>query len=399
MVSESREGPAHCLVEFLQREGYRFNFFQAALLLERAFPNSPAPGDTPNLNDERVRFRPATGSGFPANSVIKIQETPLVHRQPDGEKPGGDGDEAKVIEVVLSFMGLYGVASPLPSYFADAIASATPGSEALKDFLDMFNHRLYALLYQSWKKYRHYLSFRSDGGDFISQYMMCLAGLGLPAQQQAMHIPPVRAMAYAGALGSRFHSAGGLAALISDYLDGVPAQVREFMPQWLPVPERIAVGGDFRLGKNVLLGKEFLDIASKVRLTLGPLDWETFWRLRPGTPDTLAVQELFKLYSRDSLVFDFEFILLSESMPRYQLGAPDFRLGWNIFLGKPKQQYVPVVARPVSRQGYSTQTYSPADKKSGRSATSEKSQSAKPSGKNVEFLHDSAIHEDTTLSH
>jgi type VI secretion system protein ImpH len=393
MVIETQNGHTHDLKQYLMREGHRFSFFQAVWLLEQIFPEAPSPGESPDFKDEPFRFRPTTSFGAQPNSVMQIREAPRVHRHPET-------DDGKVIEVLLSIMGLYGVESPLPQYLAEAIASEAPNSEALKDFLDIFNHRIYSLYYQAWKKYRHYLSFRPDGKDLITQTMLCLAGLGLPAQQKSMRLPPMRALAYAGLLGSRFHSADGLAAMISDYLDGVPVAVRELMPQWLPVPERVALGGRFQLGKNIVIGKKFLDLASKVRLVIGPTDHNTFYRLRPGTADTRALQELFLLYSRDGLVFDFEFILVSASIPSYKLGAPDFRLGWNIFLGKPKQQHVAVMTRPVSRNGGWNQTHSPVEtKKDVRDKSVEKNKNVKPNGKPVAILRDSAIHETTIFEH
>jgi len=392
MAAEPRQGRSDHLIELIQREGYRFNFFQAVALLEKLFPEAPSPGETSDLKRERLRFRPAPGFGFPANSVIHIKERSLVHREPEDDEPRVP-DDRKVIEVLVSFMGLYGVDSPLPNYFSGTIASEAPGHEALQDFLDIFNHRLYALFYQTWKKYRHYLSFRRDAKDLLSQHLLGLGGLGLPALQERLHVPPARMIAYAGLLGSRHRSADGLAALISDYLNGAPVAVRQFMPQWLPVPQRLILGQAFALGRNTVIGEKFLDCSGKVRLVLGPLDSEVFDRLRPGLPDREAVQELFQLYVRDSLVFDLEFILNAETMARYRLGGAGFELGWNIFLGKPKEQYVTVTARSDSRNGYWQKINTAAQKNDGRQTAQKRSRAAKPNDADLELIHESAVHE------
>ena len=346
MAAASGEGHPHPVIEYFEREGYRFNFFQAVSLLERAFPESPSPGERFALDQERLRFRPAPGSGFPPNSIARIKERPRVHRQHENAPDyGQDKDQTKVIEIVLSFLGLYGVDSPLPQYFSYPIAAGEPGAEALQDFLDIFNHRIYSLFYQAWKKYRHYLSFRPEAQDRLSQHMLCLGGLGERTLQQALKLPPARLMAYAGLLGTRFHCADGLAAMMSDYLNGVAVTVRQFIPQWLPIPERRQLGHACALGRNVVIGKKILDYASRICLVVGPIDSDTFWQFQPGTPDWEALHALFRLYTRDSLVFDLEFLLKTDNLPPYRLGANYARLGWNIFLGPPKERVVKIAVR------------------------------------------------------
>ncbi|VTN21007.1 type VI secretion protein [Klebsiella pneumoniae] len=50
--------------------------------------------------------------------------------------------------VRVTFMGLYGVESPLPTHYSDDIAQRREGVEATEDFLDIFNHRLIAQYYR-----------------------------------------------------------------------------------------------------------------------------------------------------------------------------------------------------------------------------------------------------------
>ena len=350
MAAASGAGHPHPVIEYFEAEGYRFNFFQAVSLLERAFPDSPSPGESFELEKERLRFRPAATFGHSPNSIVRIQERPRVHREHENAPDYGQAqDQGRVIEVVLSFLGLYGADSPLPQYLSYPIAEGAPGAEALQDFLDIFNHRLYSLLYQAWKKHRHYLSFRPEANDLLSQYALCLGGLGAPALQQALKLPPTRLMAYAGLLSTRFHCADGLAAVISDYLDGVEVKVRQFVPQWLPIPERRQLGRDSRLGRNIVIGSKVLDYASKITLVVGPIDNDKFWQFQPGTPDWNSLHALFQLYTRDCLAFDLEFLLKTDNLPPYRLGAPYARLGWNIFLGQPQAPVVKITVHPEQK--------------------------------------------------
>lgn len=66
--------------------------------------------------------------GFPV-SELKTVET-------DPERPDAPPT------VRITFMGLYGVDSPLPTGYIDDIAQKREGYEAQEAFLDIFNHRM-----------------------------------------------------------------------------------------------------------------------------------------------------------------------------------------------------------------------------------------------------------------
>ncbi|MDP0995861.1 type VI secretion system baseplate subunit TssG, partial [Klebsiella pneumoniae] len=51
-----------------------------------------------------------------------------------------------------TFMGLYGVDSPLPTAYLDDIALHRDGHEALQGLLDIFSHRIMTQFYRIWRK-------------------------------------------------------------------------------------------------------------------------------------------------------------------------------------------------------------------------------------------------------
>ena len=57
----------------LFREGYQFDFFQSVRLLEIFLPGGKSTGETSDLNEERIRFRPHHGLAFPATDVRSIE--------------------------------------------------------------------------------------------------------------------------------------------------------------------------------------------------------------------------------------------------------------------------------------------------------------------------------------
>jgi type VI secretion system protein ImpH len=254
--------------------------------------------------------------------------------------------------MILAFMGLYGVASPLPNYISELIATQEEETLPLQAFLDIFNHRFYSLFYRSWKKYRYYLQFESEGKDRFSQYMLSLLGLGTRVLSDKIGVPPTRLIAYSGIIGHRVHCAEGLRRLISDYFGGIEVNILEFMPRWVAIPEQISLGirnSEFRsarLGENVVIGKKILDCSSKFRVALGPLSLKEYLRFLPDGVDTQALYRLIRFYATEQLDFDVELRLKTKEVPPLQLGSELAQLGRTIWLGEPQGDVVSVVVAP-----------------------------------------------------
>ncbi len=86
--------------------------------------------------------------GFPV-SELKSVEQDLDH--PDAPPT-----------VRTTFLGLYGVDSPLPTAYLDYIAQRRDGHEAMMAFLDIFNHRFITQYYRIWRKYNYLTSFEPE---------------------------------------------------------------------------------------------------------------------------------------------------------------------------------------------------------------------------------------------
>lgn len=339
MATEDRQESFN-IIERIFREGHRFNFFQAVYLLEKIYKNAAPPGETGPLEKEIIRFLPNPGLGFPPTDICQIQKEQ-------------DDKGRETIKMILSFMGLYGVASPLPKFISELIAKQEEETHPLQAFLDIFNHRLYSLFYRSWKKYRYYLQFVSGGEDRFSQYMLSLLGLGTRALSDLVGVPPTRLIAYSGVIGHRVHSSEGLRGLLSDYLGGIEVTILEFMPRWVSIPEQISLGSkspdnrdvQAKLGENIVIGKNILDHSSKFRVVLGPLNLDDYRRFLPDGADVQALYRLIRFYTPAQLDFDVELRLKKEEAPKFKLGSELAQLGRTSWLGEP-QEDVPIVIVP-----------------------------------------------------
>jgi type VI secretion system protein ImpH len=358
------------VIDKLYRKGYKFNFFQAVNLLERLYRmverdaeagNSESeyteyasPGGDGPLSQEAIRFQASVKLSFPSADISRIDQI--------------DHNSLESTRMILTFMGLYGVSSPLPPYFSQMLAElddteeylgeeedTEEGIKALRLFLDIFNHRTYSLFYRGWKKYRYHLQFEAEARDRFSQYMLSLIGLGTPALQEAVGVDVPRLIAYSGHLGQRMRNSCGLQNMLRGYFGGIHVKITEFMPRWVPIPEQYRAHLDrrVRLGENFTIGQKIRDVNGKFRITLGPLSLQMFRDFLPRGQYFRELNRIVKFYAPDQLSFDVELLLRKEDVPPMKLSAVQAyadpnadeaaQLGWTSWLGKPIDDIVSVV--------------------------------------------------------
>ncbi len=313
------------LKERLTRSGHRFDFVQAMSLLEAVCPEATPPGEAGPLEREALRIRSHPALGFPPGDVHSIAQL--------REKP-------QRFQVVLNFMGLTGVSSPLPGYFVEMIARRGEGSEPLADFLALFEHRLYSLFWRAWKKYRLDLAVDEISERRRTRFLLGLAGLSLPALGPKTGLDPLRVAGFAGLLGTVRPTAAGLRNLVSGYFGGRPVHVQEFVSRHFYVEGRPGLGGDggprsARLGENALVGDSVLDRSTLVRIVVGPLPLVDYLALLPGGDWALPLAELARVYLPAQFDYQIQLVLRHEEIPACRLGNPQARLGWLSWLGRP----------------------------------------------------------------
>ncbi len=304
--------------ERLSRAGHRFDFFQAVWLLERAARGAVPVGQRGPVADERVRFRPDVSMAFPATDVARISSY-----------ADADADAKFLIEE--TFLGLYGVATPLPLHYAAdilrgteaggaprAAGAASPAADPVRDFLDVFHHRVISLFYRSWLKYRYERAYAAPGRDVLTEYLRLLCGLPHGTKEQALGVPPLRLLRYAGTLTQHPRSAATLAGLLSDYWGDLAVQVQQFVGEWLPVAEadqnRLGLLNSAP-GQDLTVGAQIYDLGGSFRITVGPVDWETYLSFVPGGPRFNATRALTRLYASDPLAFSLEVLIAAREIP------------------------------------------------------------------------------------
>ncbi|CNI32031.1 type VI secretion protein [Yersinia frederiksenii] len=244
------------LTQALSQDIWRVNFYRFCQLLEQASPNSPLLGGTSHPGTDPVRFRPWPGMGFPV-SELKVVET---------EEDNPDLPPT----VRTTFLGMYGVDSPLPSTYLDDIALRREGHEALTAFLDIFNHRITTQYYRIWRKYAYPATFEAGGTDATSQCLLGLVGLGIPGTAEHIATPVSRFLALLGTMRLPTRNAEGIRALVNLLAPDTEATVVQHDPVKIHVTPRSRLSRENRvsLSQRATLGKTAKEANSRVKVTL-----------------------------------------------------------------------------------------------------------------------------------
>lgn len=205
-----------------------FEFFQAVRALERLLPSRKPVGRFGDPGEEIVRFAVHPDLAFPASEIYSLN-------LPTGAGPA---------RMAVNFIGLTGPEGVLPYYYSQLVTERVRARDtALRDFLDLFHHRIISLFYRAWEKYRFEVAHERDRHDLLTQHLKDLIGLGAEGLQERLGIRDEALLFYAGLLAPGQRSAAALQQLIADYF-GVPVEVEQFVGGWYPlaVNTQCAVG-------------------------------------------------------------------------------------------------------------------------------------------------------------
>lgn len=296
-----------------------FSFFQLNSLLRRyaSLYNS--------MHDDQfvVRYRAKPSLGFPASDV-------------DGCEQHGT-DFQQFLDVTVTFMGLYGPASPLPAFYTERIIQSSETNNPSRDLMDMFNHRFIDLLQNCWEKYRYFSQYRSGGEDQYSRWLLSMLGVQPELLQQAGCLRWQRILPFAGILLGNVCSGDLLCKIIRAYFGLTDVLVQPWVKRQIQVADdqtnRIGQR-NVELGQDCVLGDSLEDCSGKFALHIGQL---TPAQYRGFLPDGAVFSELVQLVRfalKDPLDFDLHLRVADGASEAMQLDDSNGRLGWNCFLGE-----------------------------------------------------------------
>jgi type VI secretion system protein ImpH len=330
MGAESREpDPAvtlpltpDALPERLRTSPGDFSFFQAVRLLQQLAGAENPIGSFDRPSEEVVRIGARASMSFPPTEIQSLSE----NRDPDGP-----------LKMTVNFFGLTGPSGMLPTRYTELVVERMYARDpTLRDFFDIFNHRMTSLLYRAWEKYRFPVAYERSGKDAFTGYLFDLIGMGTGGLRNRMAIPDQALVCYEGLLAQFPRSAPAFRQMLEDYFE-VPVEVQPFAGCWRPLDagsRTCFMDGSSRseqLGVGIVLGDEVWDQQSVVRVRLGPMTLGQYRDFLPAGAAHEPLKALSRFFCGDDLDVEAQLILKREEAPRVSLGAegvPQASLGW-----------------------------------------------------------------------
>ena len=324
------------MIEKLRNESEAFNFFQAVRILEQwqreTHEDAAAIGGDGSPSKEAVRFLALPALSFPGQDIASLKEK----------------NEQWVMEV--AFTGLTGPQAVLPEHYTRLLLERLRSRDsALRNFFDLFNHRVVSLFFRAWEK--HYLPAQFDEHShtahdeepLFTQGLFALAGLGEPALRDRQSFPDAALLFYSGHFSNQRRTSEGLEQILSEYFN-LPVEVQEFAGQWLrlerhhrsQLPRRDQTQTAHNvLGSSIVIGERVWDVQSKFRVVLGPLQLKQFEQFLPSGDAYQPLLDLTRSFAGVEYDFDIVLVLKADQVPPCCLGDKNqpAHLGWNTWLG------------------------------------------------------------------
>lgn len=306
--------------EKLRREPFSFEFFQAVRLLERFLPDRTSVGKFAQPEKEVARFAAHPSLAFPASQI-----------------QGMEWRENAPVQMTVNFMGLQGPEGVLPNPYTSLIIERQRAADtSLRDFFDLFNHRIISLFYRAWRKYRFDVACEHGERDLFSRHLLSLIGLGTEGLRDRQAISDDSLIYYSGLLAQKPRSAQALQQILADYF-AVPVAIEQFAGGWCRLDAETQCRLDDtksaseELGLGAVVGDEVWNQQSRVRVVLGPLSLDRYADFLPEGKSYDPLRAWLRFFSNDEWDFEVKLILEREQVPACTLGAEGIsgpQLGW-----------------------------------------------------------------------
>ena len=314
--------------ERLLKAGAEYGFFQAVRLIRLMLRRLEQNGlkDASSIEGHFLRVRPELSLAFPAADIARITEVPV-------------GDQGKRFQIEATFLGLYGISSPLPSFYTeDLLYEASEDNTVTRDFLDILSTANYQLFIRGLLKYNLFLQVVEEHNPAYLEYLCLLAGLD---ENTATGLCPEELilLRYGGILNMSPRSALGLKTILKDALN-TEVRVEQCIPCMVKIPEeqRTTLGAaNAVLGENTHLGSETEDATHMFRIFIGPVPAESAADYLPGGAAYKRADFLSSHYIDRPLDYEFVILIDSKGIRPISPGDPGSSLlGINTWFAPPK---------------------------------------------------------------
>jgi type VI secretion system protein ImpH len=332
MAAENRYS-APGLIDQARAEPWRFGFFQLVRLLRLHYSRTGRIDPENRPHQDPLRFRSLLSLSFPPSEISNLSF--------ENEKSLSAANEP-LSEIQVTFMGLVGPSGVLPRPYTELLINRhiEKRDDGAHAFMDLFSHRMTALFYEAWQKYRFHIEYERKGSADFENWLLHLAGFN-PSTLNILDAPddPVSLSRnlfswFSGLWTQKPRNPGNLQAILA-YTFGQPCRVEPFTGRWIKLTPQQCTGlgqTNARLGESAVAGTRVWDYQSAFRVRFGPLSLSAYQELMPGTTAHQKLVRLLRFYAGVELDFEIELILDKREVPPPQLGTANIlnlgRLGW-----------------------------------------------------------------------
>ena len=228
-----------------------------------------------------LRIKPLLSLGFPGTDVISMNS------------------DNNHLELTTTFLGLYGPASPLPTFYTEElIEEYIDGGSVKKDFMDIFNIVFFELFFNVITKYHLIYKLADDKNEEYADRIYSLMGLGSSEIRESM---PEREdfMKYAGIFLHQSKSVSGLESIIKDYFNIKDIKIEEFIKRIVKIDrsQQCFLGSkNTILSDNCHIGSKKTDFSGKIAIDLGQLDKDKFHSFLPSGKNFKVLSKIVNFY-------------------------------------------------------------------------------------------------------
>ena len=305
------------LLDALQREPWRFDFFAVLRHLERSHAGRPRIGDSATRRDDYVALGEDPYLDFPAATLARA-----------------DRDSRQRVRLFVKFLGLLGPQGALPlATTEEAHAWHLSHDDAFPRFLDILNHRFLQLFFRAWADARPIAQHDRPDLDRFGAYIGAAVGIASQHMRGRDAVPDAEKLAFAGLVAPQARSASRLRSFLAG-LFGTEVEIEEFVGSRLVFQkdERTRLGRRHcGLGVDALIGASVFSVEDKFRIRLFTANLADYRRfLSSGDRSAMLADAVFHVLG-DQLDWDVELALPAGRVEPVRLGRSG-ELGWTSWM-------------------------------------------------------------------
>jgi type VI secretion system protein ImpH len=306
------------IIQEMEQEPWRFDFFAVMRRLERINVYRPRIGDSSTRREEFVELGQDPYVEFPASNLSRVAVS---------------ADEQR-LRIFVKFLGLLGPQGALPlTTTEESLFWFIMRDEAFSRFLDLFNHRFLQLFFRAWADSRPIAQHDRPKDDRFIAYIGSMIGVGTQLHRDRDSVPDPAKLAHAGLIASQAKSASRLKSFLSG-LFNVKVEIDEFVGSWLTFEpsDRSRLGqSNAALGTNLSIGASIFSVQDKIRIRIFVRDIEQYQRFLPTGDLCEPLADAVFFYFGDQLEWETELAIPAGKVVPTRLGTFG-RLGYTSWM-------------------------------------------------------------------